>query len=610
MYGRKKFSILFLLFFACFVFAKNGQEAEPIGVAHTLRLVQNAAPVFLASLQKLKSEIEALQPQPKSRQAVQRALIESRQAYKKLQAFVEYFFSRTSNIFNRPVSYEIETPFIEYEEPIGLQVIEDKLFSEDWAASGKAMLAQADALVNSAENTAAVLFTLKISDAQILESLRLEIIRIATLGITGADAPQLKTGLSEAMTSLATVQAILEPYAAKCPLAAKDSLDATFTRCQELLRGKEFDSFDRLGFLFNGLFPLQERLSALISELRLPLNTVPQVNYAENNLFAAGFLAKEAFYKGGTEETVSLGRRLFFDKRLSQNGRTSCASCHAPEKAFTDGRAKSIAFNGLPARRNSPSVLYAVYQGSQFWDGREKSLEDQVKAVLLTTTEMTGHPQAALEALRTDDAYQQSFQKLFPDSSLSFSAIARAIAAYESTLTPFTSAFDRFAAGNEKALTAEQKRGFNLFMGKAKCGTCHFAPLFSGLVPPYFNQTDLEILGTPATATFVKPKLDADSGQFHTVPLPFSVGAFKTPSLRNVAATAPYMHNGVYRTLDEVMTFYDKGGGQGLGIRLAYQTLPAKPLRLKRSEKKAVILFLHSLTDEKQKQITAKNAVN
>lgn len=598
MDDQKKFSLVAIIFFACMVLAAKGPKDEPIGVANTLRLVRTVTPDFVASLQRLKNETEGLQPTVAGRKRLQVALMQSRQAYKKMEAFVEYFFSRTSNIYNRPLSYEIETPFIEYEEPIGLQVIEDKLFDKDWPAHKAALMMQAEVLLTSAENINAVLFTLRVSDEQILESLRLEIIRVATLGITGADAPELKTGLAEASISLSTAQTVLEPYVAHGPLSLKDSIGTAFNRCQRLLHGKSFDSFNRLDFLLNGLAPLQKQLSALIRELHLSLNTVPQINYEADNLFAADFLNKEAFHKGGDGGLIRLGKDLFFDKRLSQNSQTSCASCHAPEKAFTDGRPKSIAFNGLPARRNSPSVLYAVYQQSQFWDGREKSLQDQVKAVLLTTTEMTGHPQAALQTLRTDKDYQQRFQKLFPDSSLSFSTIAKAIAAYESTLTPFSSPFDEFVTGNAKAITAEQKRGFNLFMGKARCGTCHFAPLFNGLVPPYYNQTDLEILGTPATAGFSKPKLDKDSGQYHTVPLSFTVGAFKTPTLRNVAVTAPYMHNGVYKTLDDVMNFYDKGGGQGLGIPLPYQTLPAKPLRLTGREKKAVILFLRSLTDK------------
>lgn len=539
-----------------------------------------------------------MQPNENSRKRIRQALAQSRASYKRLQFFIDYFFNHTANVFNRPNGYEIETPEIEYEEPIGLQVIEDKLFDKDWPSQKKAMLTQLDVLLPSAQNIDAVIYALQVNDEKILESLRLEIIRIATLGVTGADAPELKTGLTEASIALNTVRTVLQPYLARCSPSLKDSLGAAFSRCQKLLEGRSFNSFDRLDFLFNGLFPLQKKLSSLINQLHLSLNTVLQINYDESNLFAANFLNKEAFYKNGSDELAALGRKLFFDKRLSQNSRTSCGSCHVPEKAFTDGRTKSIAFNGLPARRNSPSVLYAVYQRSQFWDGRERTLEDQVKAVLLNTAEMTGRPQAILQTLRADKDYQQAFQKLFPDSLLCFFTVAKAMAAYEQTLTPFASPFDDFVNGKKNALTVEQKRGFNLFTGKAKCGICHFAPLFNGLVPPYFNQTDLEILGTPGIASFAKPALDKDSGQYHTVSLPFAVGAFKTPSLRNVAATAPYMHNGVYKTLGEVMEFYNRGGGQGLGLPVAYQTLSSKPLRLTGKEKKAVIAFLQSLTDK------------
>ncbi|HEY9343332.1 MAG TPA: cytochrome C peroxidase, partial [Hanamia sp.] len=171
------------------------------------------------------------------------------------------------------------------------------------------------------------------------------------------------------------------------------------------------------------------------------------------------------------------------------------------------------------------------------------------------------------------------------------------IAAFLKTLSPFNSSFDQYIQGNNKALTEKQIRGFNLFMGKAQCGTCHFAPVFNGTIPPLFNKTDVEVLGTTKNTDFEKPLLDADSGRFSKYPIPYYMRAFKTPTVRNVEKTFPYMHNGEFSTLEEVLEFYNKGGGIGLGLEVPVQTLSPKPLDLDSSEVGDIIAFMHSLTD-------------
>ena len=146
-------------------------------------------------------------------------------------------------------------------------------------------------------------------------------------------------------------------------------------------------------------------------------------------------------------------------------------------------------------------------------------------------------------------------------------------------------------------MNAAEINGFNLFMGKAKCATCHYVPLFNGSKPPTYYYQESEVIGVPATADTLHPLLDSDSGRIHTLNLDFFNHAFKTPTLRNIALTAPYMHNGVYKTLEEVIDFYDKGGGQGLGLSLPNQTLPADKLQLTKTEKKNLKAFLLTLTD-------------
>jgi cytochrome c peroxidase len=177
--------------------------------------------------------------------------------------------------------------------------------------------------------------------------------------------------------------------------------------------------------------------------------------------------------------------------------------------------------------------------------------------------------------------------------------LQKALGAYTRSLPLFRSRFDAFMKGDANALDKEGQKGFNLFMGKAKCGTCHFMPLFNGVVPPAFTRMESEVLGVPLQA---KPPytLDTDEGKHSYTLSPVHLYSFKTPTVRNSAATAPYMHNGVFPSLEEVMDFYNRGGGIGLGLIVENQTLPATKLDLTAEEQQALIKFLTALSDEKK----------
>jgi cytochrome c peroxidase len=151
--------------------------------------------------------------------------------------------------------------------------------------------------------------------------------------------------------------------------------------------------------------------------------------------------------------------------------------------------------------------------------------------------------------------------------------------------------------GEEGMLTADELAGFNLFMGKGKCATCHFMPLFNGSVPPQYFETESEVLGVPAKADTINAVVDSDAGKFNTYNRALHKFAFKTPTLRNAALTAPYMHNGVFKTLEEVIDFYNRGGGAGIGAVVSNQTLPVDKLNLSRKEQQQIIAFIHTLTD-------------
>ncbi|HKW49936.1 MAG TPA: hypothetical protein VJN70_20930, partial [Gemmatimonadaceae bacterium] len=172
-----------------------------------------------------------------------------------------------------------------------------------------------------------------------------------------------------------------------------------------------------------------------------------------------------------------------------------------------------------------------------------------------------------------------------------------AIAAYVRTLVALNSRFDRALRGDTSAITGAERRGFTVFMGKARCGTCHFAPLFNGLMPPELVESEPEIIGVPEKRAIQHARLDADDGRGDVDHEPTHAKAFRVPTLRNIALTAPYMHNGAYATLEEVVDFYNRGGGTGIGAKVPGQTLAAQPLHLTSGEHRDLIAFLGTLTD-------------
>jgi cytochrome c peroxidase len=204
----------------------------------------------------------------------------------------------------------------------------------------------------------------------------------------------------------------------------------------------------------------------------------------------------------------------------------------------------------------------------------------------------------SIPRLLADSNYTRMFREAYTMGSAPITQynIANAVSSYIRTLISFNSRFDKYMRGMTDSFTTAEKNGLNLFMGKAKCGTCHYAPLFNGLVPPLYQDTESETLAVPATDKSASA-LDTDMGRYSFTRHPFHKYSFKTPTVRNIALTAPYMHNGVFATLDAVIDFYNDGGGAGRGIDLPTQTLPTEKLNLKVSEKKDIIAFLNTLTD-------------
>lgn len=292
---------------------------------------------------------------------------------------------------------------------------------------------------------------------------------------------------------------------------------------------------------------------------------------------------------------------MFFDPILSGDNTVSCATCHIPNQAYADHKTKAVA--GSLNSRNTPTLLNSAYQNVQFQDGRVTYLEDQAKTVINNKDEMHGSFSNALQKVKKSNSYQTNFQKAFPtEKEITEQNLLKSLASYVRSLSKLNAKFDDYLRG-EAQLTSNEKNGFNLFMGKAKCATCHSFPLFNGSVPPLYNDTESEILGVPSENVTQNAIIDGDLGEYLIAKAPLKKHAFKTPTVRNSALTFPYMHNGVFKTLEEVIDFYNRGGGAGIGIDAENQTLPSDKLNLSKAEIQDIIAFIKTLNNPEIKPI-------
>src|SRR5580698_310451 len=289
-----------------------------------------------------------------------------------------------------------------------------------------------------------------------------------------------------------------------------------------------------------------------------------------------------------TQAKIDLGRMLFLDKGLSNDHSISCASCHDPTKAYSDGLATGVGINHNRLKRRTPSLLNSAYNPAQFWDGRAKSLEEQVLVPILAKGEM-GMPvsETLLARLQQVPKYRRGFREAFK-REVNLLDVQRSIAAFERTLVTPDSAFDRYAAGDKQALTDPQKRGLILFIGKAACSQCH-----SG---PNFTDNKFHSLGF-----LPGQKEDPDVGRFAVSKSPADRGAFKTPSLRSVRLQSHFMHNGSFANLAEVIAFYDNGGGAGPKSNLLFK------LHLTDAEKVDLLAFLNALASQVSEDFHSTN---
>ena len=529
--------------------------------------------------------------------------ITCRREYKYAEYLIAYRFPLLAQRMNGPALPEVEpADFYETGLPTGFQVLEEDLFGADVLRKRTDMQKEIKHLLAYTRIIQGQTTTIPFSESLIYDALRMNLYTLAAKGISGFDSPVAFYSLQEGTYSLGAMRETLLAMG-----TVDGALEEKVNTCIKLLQepGITFDIFNRAEFFIKGYNPLlkalykqQQGKGIIFIRERRAVKTTAE-SFLATGAFDPYFFAPEGTGQA-SPDLVNLGNALFANTTMSLGGR-SCRSCHAPERSFTDGLVVNRSLQkdeGL--LRNTPSLIYAVLQPALFYDVRTTYLEQQAHDVLFNKDEMDGSLEHAIAGFKKDKEMQRAFSKAFPGVTNPYTQdrIILALAAFQRQLPLFGSAFDRYMLGDSLAMSGQQVAGFNLFMGKAKCGTCHFMPLFNGAVPPFYDKIDSEILGVPENRDTLHAFIDKDLGAYYYFKNNIKKYAFKTPNIRNAAHTAPYMHNGVYQSLEEVIDFYDRGGGAGLGIGLPNQTLPADRLNLTLSEKQALIAFIKALSDK------------
>lgn len=279
-----------------------------------------------------------------------------------------------------------------------------------------------------------------------------------------------------------------------------------------------------------------------------------------------------------TPARVALGKKLFFDPRLSGDGNMSCATCHNPLFGWSDSLPTAKGVKSKVLGRATPTIINTAYNSIQMWDGRKKSLEDQAMGPMEATVEMNMDTAKLFKWLNASEGYSKLFSEAYPGKEIGADSVSKAIASYERTIVSNSSPFDKWVKGNKNAMSKQQVRGFKLFTGKAQCDTCHSAPNFTD---DGFHNLGLASWG----------QKNPDMGRYAQVPLKLMKGAFKTPTLRDVALTAPYFHDGSAATLTDVVEHYSKGGIVKTNLSPNMQEL-----KLSEQEKADIVAFMQALT--------------
>lgn len=570
--------------------------------------------LLLHNLKSIQEKGEAFEQviESGSTEKIQQQFIALRAEFKESELLISYLdpqlFNQSLNGAPLPKIMK-KVPDMTIIEPQGLQRMEEIVFEDD--IHRKELHKLYGKFSRALNGFAIETKNRPVYDADVFEAIRFGIIRLNTLGVTGFDAPaNTDKSLAECFRYVEGMGEALQFYASFLDQETMRELNGLIEQGKQQLKQSNFEEFDHLKFLKEFTNPMWKATLEAQNKLQIELphlrTRIPMaVNYESENLFAEDFLNVQAYAdyidSRSVEQRIELGKILFFDPILSSNNQRACASCHQPSKGFTDGMATSLTTETRePGLRNSPTIINSIYADRYFHDVRADRLSLQMDHVVFNPDEFSTNYVDITKKLNKSEAYRKLFSEAYGREGITKNSITNAVASYVGSVRSFNSEFDKYVRGEIQEIDQEIIKGYNLFQGKAGCATCHFAPTFSGNVPPDFLETETEVLGVPTTpkAPF---QLDQDPGRYANKIIkekaPFYRHSFKTPTLRNIELTGPYMHNGVYETLEEVVDFYNRGGGTGLGMDVEFQTLPGDSLQLTKVEERQLVTFMKSLTD-------------
>lgn len=541
-----------------------------------------------------------------------------RKSLKGMDIMLRYYEPLLYKKINAPLPVEWETEVFEkFEKPYkreGAGLILAELYLDEESANKDSLLGLLRPALPVLQNyqNDSLLKVLRRPD-QFLYANRLYLLNLATIYTSGFECPEPLQIIPELKSMLVASKQFYEVYNSSFPntpitseylLQYEKMIDYVTS---QPIQPERFDHFTFIQKHVNVLFGLNQEM---LRKYRLPTRSFNDYALGKD---ATSIFSKNLFSgqnrKGvftGVDDPVILeeiketGRLLFFDPLLSGNGKRSCAGCHKPDQCFTDTLVRTaLAFDGQSRiERNAPSLVNLFHNHLMLQDGKHYLVEDQMKGVITNPVEMGCTEEQLVENVLSCDQYKKSFRKYikqtpsFPE--ISPYHIISAMMIYLSDYSDFEAPFDKLM-NQQLTPPAEVKNGFNLFMSKAQCATCHFAPVFNGVKPPYVGS-EFEVIGVPADTAH--SKLSPDSGRFRINPAIETLRAFRTGTIRNAARTAPYMHNGVFNTLDEVLRFYNHGGGAGRGLDVPNQTLSADSLHLNDTELSYLKAFMFSLNEE------------
>ena len=574
---------------------------------------------FKNSQQKLLQVIEQSDlQQPSAIENIKIRLQAARDQLKGLDFWFRYLEPTVYKMINGPLPVEWETEVFEkFEKPYkrnGAGLTLAALYLEEEGMNKDSLAQLIRSSLKATETFAADSITTQFTAYHHFYLCnRLFLLNLAAIYTTGFECPDTSRIIPELRLMMAQVAATYQSFNASFPVTPlPDIYINRFNEAIDFVQRQPagYSAFDHFRFIrdyINPLFLLNQKLinqyhvvSKSLIDYSLNKKEIPLFNKSLYN----GQNTKGIFLRVSDPEALAsinqLGKLLFYDPILSGNNKRSCASCHKPTEFFTDtASASALQYNRqdlLP--RNTPSLINAPYNHLLMLDGKHISLQNQTRDVITNTKEMACTEQEVMEKVLSCNEYKNGFKALLKytptEKEITFDHIVSAITHYYSGFSSYYSPFDE-AMNNNKQPDDAVIKGFNLFMSKAQCATCHFVPQFNGVKPPYIGS-EFEVIGVPADTAF--EHLSQDKGRYEINPATETMHAFRTGTVRNAAHTAPYMHNGVFTSLPQVIDFYNNGGGVGRKLHISNQTLSADPLQLSREEKDNLLQFIRSLNED------------